>query len=133
MRNGADFIRYTAGMTTGSFETEAHEERALYDSLSISEMHMLMHERKFGRTGMLWQSLRERGNLVQSAWPLLELLERRSVDRDSRRQAAGVLLYLLDSHDWSPDALSDDKDPDFESRLRELRNAVNSRIREITR
>ncbi len=51
-----------------TFETEAREERAFYDSLSISEIHALMHERKFGRTGMLWQSLRERGTLVQSAW-----------------------------------------------------------------
>lgn len=116
-----------------SFENEAREERAYYDSLSIAEIHTLIHERKFGRTGMLWQSLRERGNLVQSAWVLLELLDRRSVDRDTRRQAAVVLLYLLDSHEWSPEALSDDKDPDFESRMRDVRNAVNSKIREITR
>jgi hypothetical protein len=116
-----------------TFETEAREERAYYDSLAISEIHALIHERKFGRTGMLWQSLRDRSTLVQSAWVLLELLERRSVDRDSRRQAAGVLLYLLDSHDWSPEALSDDRDPDFESRMREVRNAVNSKIRALTR
>lgn len=116
-----------------SFENGAREERAFYDSLGISEIHALIHERKFGRTGMLWQSLRERGNLVQSAWPLLELLERRSVDRDIRRQAAGTLLHLLDSHEWSPEALSDDRDADFESRMREVRNAVNSKIREMTR
>jgi hypothetical protein len=121
---------YTAVMT---FENEAREERAFYDSLSISEIHSLIHERKFGRTGMLWQSLRERGNLVQSAWVLLELLERRSVDRDIRRQAAGVLLHMLDSHEWSPEALSDDNAPEFESRMREARNAVNSKIREMTR
>ncbi len=116
-----------------SFENEAREERAFYDSLSISEIHALIHERKFGRTGMLWQSLRDRSTLVQSAWVLLELLERRSVDRDSRRQAAGVLLHLLDSHEWSPEVLSDDHDPEFESRMRELRNAVNSKIRALTR
>jgi hypothetical protein len=120
-------------MTSSPFESEAREERAFYDGLSIAEIHTLIHERKFGRTGMLWQSLRERGNLVQSAWPLLELLERRSVDRDSRRQGAGVLLYLLDSHDWSPETLSDDHAPEFESRMREVRNAVNSKIREMTR
>lgn len=116
-----------------SFENEAREERAFYDSLGISEIHALIHERKFGRTGMLWQSLRERGNLVQSAWPLLELLERRSVDRDIRRQGAGVLLQMLDSHEWSAETLSDDHDPDFEKRIREVRNAVNSKIRELTR
>ena len=120
-------------MTPSSFENEAREERAFYDSLSISEIHVLIHERKFGRTGMLWQCLRDRSTLVQSAWVLLELLERRSVDRDSRRQAAGVLLYLLDSHEWSPEALSDDRAPDFEAHLRELRNAVNSKIRALTR
>lgn len=116
-----------------TFEDDARMERALYDSLSISEIHSLIHERRFGRTGMLWQSLRERGNLVQSGWTLLEVLERRSVDRDMRRQAAGALLHLLDSHEWMPEALSDDHDPDFEGRMRELRNAVNSRIREIMR
>jgi hypothetical protein len=116
-----------------TFENEGREERAYYDGLGISEMHALIHERKFGRTGMLWQSLRERGNLMQSAWPLLELLERRSIDRDIRRQGAGVLLHLLDSHEWSPEALSDDRAPDFEKRMREVRNAVNSKIRELTR
>jgi hypothetical protein len=116
-----------------SFETEAREERVFYDSLGMSEIHALIHERKFGRTGMLWQSLRERTTLVQSAWVLLELLERRSVDRDIRRQGAGVLLHLLDSHEWSPEALSDDGNPDFEKRLREMRNAVSSKIRELTR
>ncbi len=114
------------------FEIEAREERAFYDSLSVSEIHSLIHERKFGRTGMLWQSLRERANLVQSAWPLLELLERRSVDHEVRRQAAGVLLQLADSHEWPAEALADDADLEFENRLREVRRMVNERIRAMT-
>lgn len=103
----------------------------MYDSLSITELHMLIHERSFGRTGMLWQSLRERTTLLASAWVLIELLERRSVSRDARASAAGVLLQLADSHEWSAEALADDADPEFESRLRELRRVVNERIRKM--
>jgi hypothetical protein len=113
----------------GRFEREAREERAYYDSLSIADLHSLIHERSFGRTGALWQSLRERTTLAQSAWVLLELLERRSVSRDARTGAAGVLLRLADTHDWTAEALADETDPDFESRLRELRRVVNERIR----
>jgi len=104
----------------------------MYDELSIAELHALIHERSFGRTGMLWQSLRERTTLPASAWPLLELLERRSVNRDARASAAGVLLQLADSHEWSAEALANDADPEFENRLREVRRMVNERIRVIT-
>jgi hypothetical protein len=114
------------------FEQEAREERAYYDSLSIAELHALIHERNFGRTGMLWQSLRERTTLLASAWVLLELLERRSVNREARAQAAGVLLQLADSHDWPAEALANDADPEFEDRLRALRRVVNERIRAMT-
>ncbi len=115
-----------------AFEDDARMERARYDSLSVSEIHSLIHERKFGRTGMLWQSLRERTTLLASAWVLLELLERRSVNRETRTQAAGVLLQLAGSHDWPAEALADDADPMFEDRLRELRRLVNERIRVMT-
>jgi hypothetical protein len=119
-------------MSQTPFEVEAREERAMYDELSIAELHALIHERSFGRTGMLWQSLRERTTLTASAWPLLELLERRSVNRDARAGAAGVLLHLADSHDWSAETLADDADPEFEMRLREVRRMVNERIRAMT-
>jgi hypothetical protein len=115
-----------------AFEVEAREERAYYDSLSIAEMHALIHERNFGRTGAFWQSLRERTTLPASAWVLLELLERRSVNREARTQAAGVLLQLADSHEWSAEALADDTDSEFEDRLRELRRVINGRIRAMT-
>ncbi|GIV83319.1 MAG: hypothetical protein KatS3mg052_0326 [Candidatus Roseilinea sp.] len=111
------------------FESEARAERAYYDGLSIADLHALIHERRFGRTGAFWQSLRERTTLLVSGWTLLELLERRSVNREMRAQAAGVLLHLADCHDWSPEALADDGDPEFESRLRELRRVVHARIR----
>ncbi len=114
------------------FEVEAREERAYYDELSIAELHALIHERNFGRAGMLWQSLRERSTLPTSGWVLMELLERRSVNRDARTQAAGVLLHLADSHDWSAEVLADDADPEFENRLREVRRKVNERIRAMT-
>lgn len=114
------------------FEAEARAERAYYDRLSVAELHGLIHERNFGRTGMLWHSLRERTTLVQSAWSLLELLERRSVNREARAGAAGVLLHLLDSHDWSAEALADDTHPEFENRLRELRRLVNERLRAMS-
>ncbi|MFC1465079.1 MAG: hypothetical protein ACFLMY_09545 [Candidatus Brachytrichaceae bacterium NZ_4S206] len=114
------------------FEAEAREERAYYDSLSIADLHALIHERRFGRTGMFWQSLRERATLLTSGWTLLELLERRSVSREARTQAAGVLLHLADCHDWSAEALADDHDPEFEARLRELRRVINARIRAMT-
>ena len=104
----------------------------MYDGLSVAELHTLIHERSFGRTGVLWESLRERTTLIASAWVLLELLERRSVNRAARTSAAGVLLQLADSHDWSADVLADDSDPEFEKRLRELRRMVNKRIREST-
>jgi hypothetical protein len=116
-------------MERNSFDIEADEERAFYDSLDIAEMHTLIYERKFGRTGAFWQSLRARTTLPQSAWVLMEMLERRSVNRDARVQAANVLLHLLDSHDWSAETLADDRVPDFEDRLRELRRLVNERIR----
>ncbi|MCS7056059.1 MAG: hypothetical protein NZM18_07820 [Thermoflexales bacterium] len=112
-----------------AFEAEAREERAYYDSLSLADLHALIHERRFGRTGMLWQSLRERATLLTSGWVLLELLERRSVNREARAQAASVLLDLADCHDWSPEALADDSDPEFEGRLRELRRVINARLR----
>lgn len=77
-----------------AFESEARKERAYYDSLSVADLHALIRERRFGRTGMFWQSLRERTTLLVSGWTLLELLERRSVNRETRAQAAGVLLHL---------------------------------------
>jgi len=43
-----------------------------------------------------------------------------------------VLLALADCHDWSPEALADDTDPEFEFRLRELRRVINERIRAMT-
>jgi len=112
-----------------SFDDEARAEREHYDRLSLEEMHALIHERRFGRTGMFWQSLRARATLLTSAWVLLELLEQRSIGRDARTNAASVLLDLADCHDWSPEALADDADPEFESRLRELRRWVNERLR----
>jgi hypothetical protein len=114
------------------FEAEALAEREYYDSLNLAEMHALIHERKFGRTGMFWQSLRTHATLLTSAWVLLELLERRSVGREARTGAASVLLALADCHDWSPEALADDTDPEFEFRLRELRRVINERIRAMT-
>lgn len=113
----------------GAFEAEARAERAAYDEISIAELHALIHERNFGRTGALWSSLRDRSTLAQSAWTLLEVLERRSVNRDARAAAAGVLLRMLDAHDWSAEALADDADPEFEARLREVRRAVGERLR----
>ncbi len=115
-----------------AFEIEAREERAYYDSLSIADLHALIHERRFGRTGMFWQSLRERATLLTSGWTLLELLERRSVSREARAQAAGVLLHLADCNEWSAEVLADDGDPEFDARLRELRRVINERIRALT-
>lgn len=114
------------------FEAEARDERAYYDGLSIAGLHALIHERRFGRTGAFWQSLRERATLLTSGWTLLELLERRSVSREARVQAASVLLHLADCHDWSAEALADDHDPEFEARLRELRRVINARLRAMT-
>jgi hypothetical protein len=114
---------------TSAFEAEARDERAAYDAMSVAELHALIHERRFGRTGALWSSLRERSTLAQSAWTLLELLERRSVSRDARASAAGALLRLADVHDWTAEALADDSDPDFEARLREVRRVVGERTR----
>ncbi len=117
---------------TNSFADEARAERGFYDNLDIAELHALIHERQFGRTGMLWQSLRARTTLPTSAWVLLELLERRTVNKSVREQAASVLLQWVDSHEWSADTLADDADPEFEARLREVRRTVNERIREMT-
>ncbi len=111
------------------FEAEAQAERAHYDQLSLAEMHALIHERRFGRTGAFWESLRARATLASSGWTLLELLERRSVSREARAGAASVLLTLAGCHDWSPEALADDADPEFELRLRALRRLVNERLR----
>ncbi len=114
------------------FEAEARAEREYYDQLSLSELHALIHERRFGRTGAFWESLRARATLAASGWTLLELLERRSVSREARIGAASVLLTLADCHDWSPEALADDADPEFESRLHALRRRVNEQLRRTT-
>jgi len=111
------------------FEVAALAEREYYDQLTLSELHALIHERRFGRTGAFWESLRARATLAASGWTLLELLERRSVSREARAGAASVLLSLADCHDWSPEALADDTDPEFEPRLRALRQQINEQLR----
>ena len=120
-------------MSSSSFEATTREERAYYDGLDIDDLHALMHERSFGRTGAFWESLRTRTTLLASAWVLLEFLEHRSINCSARTAAAGVLLQLADSHDWSAESLADDADPEFDLRLRDVRRMVNQRIRALTR
>jgi hypothetical protein len=100
---------------------EAREERELFDSLTIPQLHDLIHQRNFGRTNSIWYSIADRSTLRVSAWPLLEVLERRSVDRSFRYHAAAALLRLMDSHEWSADALSDDSDADFDTLIKGFR------------
>jgi hypothetical protein len=100
---------------------EAREERELFDTLPIAQLHELIYQRNFGRTNSIWYSIAERSTLRVSAWPLLEVLERRSVDRSFRYHAAAALLRLMDSHEWSAESLSDDTDPDFDARLKTFR------------
>jgi hypothetical protein len=108
---------------------EAREEREFFDSLSIPELHDLIAARKFGRTNAIFYSLLERSSLSVSAWPLLEVLERRSINRDFRYHAANALLRMMDSHEWSAEQLSDDRDPDFDARMRDFRREAMSKAR----
>ena len=114
-----------------SWSDNAHEEREFFDKLSIAELHMLLHSRQFGKTYAIWYSIAERSTLRESAWPLLEILERRSIHRSFRHHAASVLLRMADSHEyeWNADALSDDSDADFDARVREFRLTVMEKIR----
>jgi uncharacterized protein YgfB (UPF0149 family) len=112
-----------------SWEDQSREEREFFDSLSIAELHGLIQSRQFGKTDAIWYSLLARSTLRVSAWPLLEVLERRSIHQQFRHHAATVLLRLMDSHDWSADSLADAADPLFESRLREFRLAVMAQLR----
>ena len=115
----------------GLFEQQTRDERIYYDGLSIDDLHMLIQERQFGRTGVLWQSLRERTTLLESAWIRLDMLDHRTIHNSARIQAASVLLQLADSHDWSAESLADDADPMFETRLTEFRRIVMACIRRV--
>lgn len=108
---------------------EAREERAFFDSLSIPELHDLIAARQFGRTNAIFYSLLERSTLPVSAWPLIEVLERRSINRDFRYHAANALLRMMDTHEWSAEQLSDDRDPDFDDSLRDFRREAMARAR----
>ena len=116
---------------THSWADEAREEREFFDSLSIAELHALIHSRQFGKTYAIWYSIADRSTLRESAWPLLEVLERRSVHRTFRQHAAAALLRMADSHEWGADALADESDPDFDSRVRAFRLAIMDRIRRV--
>jgi len=118
---------------TREFEQAAQAERAYYAGLSIEDLHTLIANREFGRTGMVWQALRERTTLVTSVWVLLDLLEHQTINRSARAQAAGVLLELADAHDWSAESLADDDDPGFDARLTDFRRFVMERVRVLTR
>ena len=111
---------------------EAREEREFYDSLEIPDLHTLIHNRQFGKTYAIWQSIADRSTLPVSAWPLLEVLERRSVHRTFRYHAAGALLRMMDSHMWSADELAADDDPDFDTRIRDFRRIVMEQVRRQT-
>jgi hypothetical protein len=114
-----------------SWADEAREEREFFDTLSIAELHALLHSRQFGKTDAIWYSIAERSTLRVSAWPLLEILDRRSIHRSIRRHAASVLLRMADSHDyeWNADVLSDDSATDFDAHVREFRLSVMDKIR----
>lgn len=112
-----------------SWADEAHEEREFFDSLSIAELHALLHSRQFGKTYAIWHSIADRSTLRESAWPLLEILERRSIHRAFRQNAAAALLRLADSHDYSADQLADESDPEFDACVRTFRLAVMDQIR----
>jgi hypothetical protein len=119
----------SASPDSADWAREAREERAFFDSLSIPELHDLISSRQFGRTNAIFYSLLERSTLSVSAWPLLEVLERRSVNRTFRYHAANVLLRLMDSHEWSAEQLSDDHDPEFDTRMRDFRREAMNRAR----
>ena len=91
-----------------------------------------VHNRQFGKTYAIWQSIADRSTLPVSAWPLLEVLERRSVHRTFRYHAAGALLRMMDSHMWSADELAADDDPDFDTRIRDFRRIVMEQVRRQT-
>jgi hypothetical protein len=115
-----------------SWADEVREEREFFDSLSIAELHGLLHARQYGKTHAIWLSITERSSLRISAWPLMEILERRSVHRSFRHHAAAALLRLMDSHAYSADALADEIDPEFDARLRAFRHEVMDQIRRQT-
>jgi hypothetical protein len=117
-------------MSSDAWAEEARQERAFFDSLSIPQLHDLIYQRSFGRTNSIWHSLADRSDLRTSAWPLLEVLERRSIDQSFRHHAASALLRMMDSSEWSADALTDDRDPEFDIRLREFRLTVMNMIRQ---
>ena len=109
---------------------EARDEREFFDGLSIAELHVLIQNRQFGQTNAIFHSLAERSQLHVSAWPLLEALERRSINRVYRYHIATALLRMMDSHEWTADALSNDEDPDFDVLVRDFRRIVMQRARQ---
>ncbi len=112
---------------------EAREEREFYDSVSIPQLHEFVHTRQFGKTYSIWYSIAERSTLPVSAWPLLEVLDKRSVHRMFRFHAAAALLRMMDSHEWNAETLADDDAPEFDTRLRDFRRAVMEEVRLMTR
>jgi hypothetical protein len=115
--------------SSADWAQEARDEREFFAGLSIPELHALIANRKFGSTNAIFYALAERSTLSVSAWPLLEVLERRSVNRDFRYHAANALLRLMDSHDWSAEQLANDEDPEFEVRLRDFRRQAMQQAR----
>lgn len=118
--------------SSSNWADEAREEREFFDTLSIPDLHHLIHNRQFGKTYAIWNSIAERSTLPVSAWPLLEVLERRSVHRTFRYHAANALLRMMDTHQWSAESLSDESDADFDIRLRDFRRIVMEQIRRQT-
>ena len=116
------------GQSQASWAAEAALERAHYDTLPIEALHMLLHERQFGRYYTIWISIASRSTLALSAWALLDVLERRSVDAMTRQHAAGALIQLMDTQHWQATEVSNDGDEGFDARLKEFKVDVLAQI-----
>jgi hypothetical protein len=111
-----------------TWAAEAAEERAFYDSLPVEALHTQLHERQFGRYYTIWYSIAQRSTLPVSAWALLDVLERRSVDGMARQHAASALIQMMDTQHWQAVDLVDDEAVDLDARLRAFKNDVLAQI-----